>query len=109
MFVNENALDWSAIRTHSKDGVVGDVFVSPVDDDVFVSPVNDIIETNDIVSCIFFSYFFFPKFYLLRVCTKYKVRYVVGVGGLERSGLLASIRGMQGHQFRYVSVFDYFI
>ena len=49
LFVNENAFDWSAIRTHSKDGVVGDVFVSPVDDDVFVSPVNEdiILERND--------------------------------------------------------------
>ena len=47
MFVNENALDWSAIRAHSNDGVVGDVFVSPVDDDVFVSPENE-----DIVDCL---------------------------------------------------------
>ena len=53
MFVNENALDWSAIRTHSNDGFVGD-FVSPVDDDVFVSPENeDIIWIMDSLALLF--------------------------------------------------------
>ena len=49
MFVNENALDWSVIRTHSNDGVVGD-FVSPVGD-VFVSPVNE-----DIIGMVYDVY-----------------------------------------------------